>query len=189
MRAFRTIAGARLISLEQLVVAALNRFRLLIGLYFDLASRTAQGVLARGGSRSVGRSPREVFRDALDALRLLRLIRSDRAARDREITQVVQRTLDTLVLALGLRLHFSSRALKVFAAYVEGADAGWFLITGTRHTLLGAALRALRLLHSLRLNVAFLLRRILGLLEAMLDLVEALFVNLAGPALGNSCLQ
>lgn len=184
MRALWTI-GARLISLEQLVVAALDRLRLLIGLYLDLAPRTAQGVLPRGGSRSVGRSRGEVLRDALNALRLLRLIRSGGAARVREITKVVQRALDALVLALSLRLHFPSRALKVFAADVEGADAGRFLVTGTRHALLGAALRALRLLYSLRLHVALLLRRVLCLLEAMLDLVEALLVDLAGPALGD----
>lgn len=66
MRTLWTI-GARLISLEQLVVAALDRLRLLIGLYLDLASRTAQDVLSRGGSRSVGRSRGEILRNALDA--------------------------------------------------------------------------------------------------------------------------
>lgn len=181
MRLLRT-RGARLISLEQLVVAALDRLRLLVGLYLDLAPRAAQGVLAGGGPRPVGRSRGDVLRDALNALRLLRLVR----VASREVNQILQGALDTLVLALSLRLHLSSGTLKVPLADVEGTDPRW-LLARARHTLLGAALRALRFLHSLRLHVALLLRRVLRLLEAALDLVETLLVDFAGPALRHCC--
>lgn len=190
MRGLLRAVGARLVNLvEQLVVAALNGLRFLIGLHLDLASRTARRVLARGGSRSVGRRSRgDVLRDALHALRLLLLGELREREVGPEIAQIVQRALNTLVLALRLRLHLSSRTLKVLPADVERADAGRLLVTRA-HALFRAALRALRLVHRLCLNVALLLRRVLRVLrEVLLLALETLLVDVAAPTLGSDDL-
>lgn len=187
MRVLRAV-GARLISLvEQLVVAALDRLRLLISLHLDLASRTTQGVFARGRSRSVGGSRGDVFRDALHTLRFLLLgLRECKVTR--EIAEIVERALNTFVLALRLRLHLPSRTLEVLPADVERTDAGRLFVAWT-HALLGAALRALRLVNRLRLHVALLLRRVLRVLRRVLLLaLEALFVDVADPTLGSNDL-